>query len=111
MAWLSHHELVPVRVDAHREVKRVFGSVVGFAGEVAAVGFELFDRGAEVFDLEGEPSPSAFALSAPVNTDDAVGHLDLGPDFRLHSDLSIKEIAIKGDGTLPIGGPESIFGF
>ena len=46
-----------------------------------------------------------------MNTDDAVGHLDLGPDFRLHSDLSIKEIAIKGDGTLPIGGPESIFGF
>lgn len=75
------------------------------------MGFELFDRGAEVFDLEGETGPSAFALSAPVNTDDAVGHLDLGPDFRLHSDLSIKEIAIKGDGALPIGSPESVFGF
>lgn len=43
MAWLSHHELVAIGVDAHREVKGVFGGVMGLASEGATVGLEFFD--------------------------------------------------------------------
>ena len=110
MPGLGHHELVAVGVDAHREVKGVFGSVVGFAGETAAMRFQLLDGGAEVFHLKGEAGPSAFPFAAAVDANDAVGHLDLGPDFGFHSHGAPEKVAVKGDGALPIGSPESVFG-
>ena len=110
MPGLGHHELVAVRVDAHREVEGIFGGVVRLAGETAAVRFEFLDGGAEVCHLKGEAGPSAFAFAAAVDADDAVGHLDFGPDFGFHGHGAPEEVAVEGDGALPIGSPESVFG-
>lgn len=111
MSWLRHHEFVAVGVDAHGEVERIFGGVVGFAGEVAAVGFEFGDGRAEVFDLKGEAGPGALAFAAAVNADDAVGDLNFRPDFGFHGDSAVEEVAVEGDGALPVGGPEGVFCF
>ena len=110
MPWLGHHELVAVRIDTHREVKWIFGSVVRFAGEAATMRFEFFNGRTEVLHLEREASPSAFAFATAVDPNDAVGHFDLGPDFGFHGHRATEEVAVKGDGALPIGSPESVFG-
>lgn len=75
------------------------------------MGFEFFDGGAQVFDLEGEAGPGALAFAAAMDANDSVGDLDFGPGLGLHGHGAIEEVAVKGNGALPIGGPESIFGF
>ena len=73
------------------------------------MGFELFDGGTKVFHLKGETCPSAFPFAAAMDSDDAIGDVNLGPNFGFHRHGAAEEVAIEGYGTLPISSPESVF--
>lgn len=108
---LRHHELVAIRVGAHGEVERVFGRIDGLASEDAAAGFQALDPGAEVIELKGESGPRALSLPSPVDPNRGSGDHNLAPDFGFHEDFARKQVAIKMDATLPVGGPEGVFDF
>ena len=108
---LRHHEFVAIRVGAHREVERVFGRIDWLASEDAAAGFQAFDPGAEVVELKGESGPRSLPLPSPVDPNRGSGDHNLAPDLGFHEDFSRKQVAIKMDATLPVGGPEGVFDF
>ena len=111
LAQLRHHELVPLRIEAHGEVQWVFRCVVRLAGEGTTALLEFDDACAEVVELEGETGPRALALAAAMDADGGTGDDDFTPHFHFHGDSAAKEVAVEAKAALVISGPEDVFYF
>lgn len=109
VAFAGEHELVAFGVDAHGEVWGfvIFG--LGFAGECAACSGDFGSAGDDIWDLEAEAGPCAVAFAAAVDTDDAVGDLDLSDGGVLSDDFGSKDLSVKGDGAVGVRSPDDVF--
>jgi len=110
-AAAGHHKFIAVRIDTHGKVKWFLGSVGWLSGECASVLFEPDDSFVKIIDPEAESGPGALALTTAMDSDGGSSNNDFAPRLGGKTDLTIKQITIEVEASLPISCPECVFYF
>lgn len=108
-AFAAEHELIALRIFAHREVGWFAIFPLGFAVAFAAGRDDLRRALDDVGDLKSDAGPGLLALAAAMDGDGAPCDGDFGDVRVLAGDLRAETTGVKCGGAPGICGPNGVF--